>query len=698
MSEAVIHDPPHRNAAPADDLAWLRSREDPRVREFLERENRRTEAAMRGTAALQRDLYAEFKRRVREADRSAPVRIDDFYYYHRTEEGKAYRVWARARGHADADEEILLDENALARGHDFFSVSAAVVSPDHRYLAYGFDVSGTESYTLVIKDLSTGSLLPERLQGTARTLAWAEDGRTLFYTTRDSAKRAYRVYRHALGGDPSDDALVYEEGDAAFHVALRKTRSRNFILIEVASAVTSETLVIDAHRPHDPARLFRSRTSGVEYELADAGGALLVRTNEGAKNFRLLRAPAREDGEWDEPDRWEEVVPHRADVMLEGVEAFRDFLILVEREGGLPRCRVWPTGDEPYPIPVAEPAFTLEAGDNPEFGSERFRYVYSSPLTPKTVLDLEARARDTEIVKREEVPGFDPSRYESARIAAIAADGMEIPISLVYRKGLTRDGSNPCLLSGYGAYGISYEPGFSSHVPSLLDRGFVYGIAHVRGGGEGGEPWHDQGKMLNKQTTFTDFIRCAETLIERGYTSSERLGIQGRSAGGLLMGAVTNLRPDLFTSVIAGVPFVDVLSTMLDPSIPLTVIEYEEWGDPRDPEYYEYIRAYSPFDNVREVSYPHILATAGLNDARVQYWESARWVARLRSLRTDDRLLLLKTDLGAGHAGPSDRYAFLRERAFEYAFLIHTLAPELAQDTGPDGEPSAEAERPAASG
>jgi oligopeptidase B len=689
VNEAVVGEPLRRGAGPTDDLVWLKNRDDPRVREFLEEENRRTEAEMGGTTALQQELYAEFKSRMREADRSAPVQIDDFHYYHRTEEGKAYRVWARARGRPNADEEVLLDENALARGHDFFSVSTVVVSPDHRYLAYGYDVDGDEGYTLVVKDLSTGSLLPERIEGAATTMAWAEDGRTLFYTTRDCAKRAYRVYRHTLRTEPSDDVLVYEEGDAAFHLSVRKTRSRGFILIEVSSAVTSETLVVDAHRPEDAARLFRPRARGVEYELSDAGGSFLVRTNEGAKNFRLLRAPSLGDAGWGEPDEWEEVIPHRPEVMLDGVEAFRDFLVLLEREGGLPRCRLWPTGGAPYPLPIAEPVYTLEVGENPDFDSDRFRYVYSSPLTPKTVLDLEAKTRDTTVVKRDEAPGFDPAAYESARIIALADDGAEIPISLVYPKGISRDGSNPCVLTGYGAYGISYEQGFSSQVPSLLGRGFVYGVAHVRGGGEGGEPWHDQGKMLNKKTTFTDFVRCAETLIEDGYTSSERMGIQGRSAGGLLMGAVTNLRPDLFTAVIAGVPFVDVLSTMLDPEIPLTVIEYEEWGDPGDPEYYDYIRSYSPFDNIREVSYPHILATAGLNDPRVQYWEPARWVARLRTRRTDDGLTLLKTDLRAGHAGPSDRYALMRERAFEYAFLMRTLAPDIDPELSEDAMPSA---------
>jgi oligopeptidase B len=660
-----------------DEFVWLKDREDPRVLQFLEEENRRTEIAMRDTTGLQEDLFREFKSLMCETDRSAPVRIGDFFYYYRTETGKPYRVWVRTRGRADGEEELLLDENALAEGFDFFRLSAIAVTPDHRYLAFGHDASGDEVHTIVVKDLSTGSLLPDRLEGASGAFAWAEDCQTILYATRDEMNRAYRVYRHRLGGDPRQAVLVYEETDPAFHLSLRKTRSRHYILIEVASAVTSETWVVDAHQPENPPRRFQGRVKGVEYELADAGEAILVRTNDDAKNFRLLRAEVDAEGGWAAREGWIEILPERPDVMLEGVEAFRDFLVLLEREGGLPRIRIWLPDREPRSVSMPEPVYTRMDGENPDFAADCFRYEYSSPLTPETVFDVDARTGGSTTAKRQEVPGFDSSRYRSERIHAIADDGTEIPISLVYRSELERDGSNPCVLMGYGAYGISYEPGFSSRVPSLLDRGFVYAVAHVRGGGELGEAWHDQGKMLSKKTTFTDFVRCAETLIAAGYTCSDRLGIQGRSAGGLLMGAVTNMRPELFAAVIAGVPFVDVLSTMQDATIPLTVIEYEEWGDPGDPVYFDYIRSYSPYDNVREVDYPHVLATAGLNDPRVQYWEPARWVARLRTMRTDERLSLLKTDLGAGHAGPSDRYAQLREHAFEYAFLIQTLAPGL---------------------
>jgi oligopeptidase B len=566
-----------------DEFAWLKDRTDPRVLRFLEEENLRTEIAMRATSGIQEDLYREFRARMCETDRSAAMRIDDFFYYYRTEAGRPYRVWARAAGRPDAEEEILLDENELAEGSDFFRLSAVAVSPDHRYLAFGYDLSGDEVHTIVVKDLSTGSHLPDRLEDASGAFAWAEDGRSLLYATRDDMNRAYRVYRHRLGDDPGHARLVYEESEPAFHLTLRKTRSRRFILIEIASAVTSETWVIDAHQPENPPRRFQPRVRGVEYELADSGDSFLVRTNESAKNFRLMRVPVHDDGSWSAREEWTEVLPHRPDVMLEGVEAFRDFLVLVEREGGLPRVRVWLPGREPRAIPMPEPIYTLTVAENPDFAADRFRYEYSSPLTPETVFEIDGPGGDPTTVKRQDAPNFDPSRYRSERIHAIADDGTEIPISLVYRAGLVRDGSNCCLLMGYGSYGISYEPGFSSRVPSLLDRGFVYAVAHVRGGGELGETWHDQGKMLSKKTTFTDFIRCAETLIEAGYTCSERLGIQGRSAGGLLMGAVTNMRPDLFATVIAGVPFVDVLSTMQDATIPLTVIEYEEWGDPVHP-------------------------------------------------------------------------------------------------------------------
>lgn len=661
----------------SDDLSWLRRRDDPRVLEFLQAENERTAREMAGVADLEARLYEEIRSRIQETDRSVPSRIGDYFYFYRTEEGKPYRIWARARGSPDAEEQVYLDENELAEPYEFCRVGGHVVSPDHRYVAYVYDTTGDEDYVLTIKDIASGEHLPERIKRTAEDLAWAEDGKTIFYVARDRLKRSYRVYRHQLGFDPSEDSLVYEEKDEAFHVELRKSRSRRFIFIEASSAVTRETLLVAAADPTRPPVSLAPREPGVQYHAADAGDALLVRTNLDAVNFRLLRVQPDEGLVARPPADWEEVAPHREDVMLVGVEAFRDYWVLVEREAGLGYLTLWPDKTGPgVRVPVEEPVRALEVGDNPDFDAPRFRYTVSSPITPPTVYEIDPGTGEVTRLRREPVPGFDPEHYRTDRIWATASDGVEIPISLFLRKDLDRGRPHPCLLNGYGSYGVSFEPVFARHAISLVDRGFVYAIAHVRGGGELGERWHRQGKMLRKRNTFTDLIECAETLIEHGYTTPEKLGIQGRSAGGLLMGAVINMRPDLFGAVIAGVPFVDVLATMLDPSIPLTVIEYEEWGDPGDPEYYDYIRSYSPFDNVRETSYPHMLVTAGLNDPRVQYWEPARWVARLRERRTNDRLLLLKTDMGAGHLGPSDRFVGLRDKAFEYAFLIRAVAPE----------------------
>lgn len=663
----------------SDDLSWLRRRDDRRVLEFLRKENARTDREMGPLAGLRERLYEEMRGRIQEADRSVPARRGDYRYYYRTEEGEPYRVWARCRSTPEGHEEVYLDENELARPHDFHRVGGHSVSPDHRHVALVYDTTGDESYTLAIRRIEDGTPLPERIEGVAEPLAWAEDSRTLFYVARDARKRAYRVYRHRIGFDPSEDALVFEEEDEAFHVELRKSRSRRFLFIESSSAVTLSTYLLDAERPERPPVPLCQRVRGVEFHAYDDGDGLLVRTNLDALEFRLLRAPLEDGRPIGAPQDWEEVVPHRDEVMLEGVEAFSDFRVLVEREGGVRHLRIWyddPPGER---VRIEDELRAIEVAENPEFETDRFRFRVSSFVRPPTVCDVEPRTGEVTVLKVEPAPGFDPERYRAERAWAEAEDGARIPISLLARRDVTPGEPRPCLLNGYGSYGVSLEPAFASHVLGLVDRGFVYAIAHVRGGGEMGERWHEQGKMLEKRTSFTDFIRCAETLIERGYTSPEQLGVQGRSAGGLLMGAVTNMRPELFRAVVAGVPFVDVLATMLDPSVPLTVIEYEEWGDPGDPRYYDYIRSYSPFDNVSETEYPHMLITTGLHDPRVQYWEPARWVARLRERRTDDRLLLLKTDLGAGHLGPSDRFAWLRDRAFEQAFLIHTLAPEAAE-------------------
>lgn len=671
---------------PKDELAWLRRRGDPEVIEFLHAENRRTEEATRATAELERRLYREFRGRIQETDRSVPAPWGRYLYYYRTEEGKPYRIWARRDGE-DGPEQVTLDENVLASGHEYCRVAAHAISPDHAYVAYTFDTSGDEDYSLVVTDLATGERLPGRIERTAEEIAWAADGRTLFYVTRDAMKRASRVYRHRLGFDPSEDALVLEEEDPAFHVSIRRARSGRFVFIETSSAVTRDTWILDAARPERPAMPLAERRRGIERDASDGGDALYIRTNEDAKNFRVLRVPLDDELGPAPRDRWKEVRPHRPDVMLERVEAFEAFFALIEREDGVRHLTIRRRdGSDDLRVDLEDDIRTVEVGENRAFGATRFRYVVSSPIRPPTTMELDVETGEIELLKVEPVPGLDPSRYVTERVWATAPDGTRVPISIVRRADVPPGDGHPCLLNGYGSYGICYEPAFSGPALSLVDRGVVFAIGHVRGGGELGESWHDAGKMLQKRNSFTDFIACAERLIELGYTSPDRLAIQGRSAGGLLMGAVVNLRPDLFRCVVAGVPFVDVLATMLDPSIPLTVIEYEEWGDPREPEYYDYIRSYSPFDNVREADYPDMLVTAGLNDPRVQYWEPARWAARLRERRTDDGLLLLQTDMGAGHMGPSDRFEWLRDRAFDYAFVLATLGVEEPRD--PSGDDS----------
>ncbi len=664
----------------ADDLSWLRRRDDPRVLEFLARENEFTARETADLADLETRLYRQTRSLIQETDRSFPARVDGYFYYHRTEEGQSYRIWARAFGSADGPEEVYLDENELAQPHEFCRVGAHAVSPDHRHLAVAYDTTGDEDYVVAIKDIANDAWLPDRIERAADELAWAEDGKTLLYVTRDAQKRSHRVYRHWIGFDASEDALVYEEMDEAFHVGLRKSRSRRFIFIEASSAITLDTFLVDAVHPDRPLVSVAPRVTGVENHAYDSGDALLIRTNAEAVNFRLLEAAVSDDRVAD-PAEWVELVPGRDRVTIESVEAFRDFRILVEREDGDRHLAVRTdrTGAGPR-VDLELPVAALEVADNPAFDADRFRYVVSSLVQPGLTCEVDPATGASERLREEAAPGFEADRYVTERIWAEADDGVRVPISIVRPKETELDGSSACLLTGYGSYGISVEPSFVRHVIPLLDRGFVYAIAHVRGGGELGETWHEQGRMLSKRNTFADFIRCAETMIERGYTSAARLGIQGRSAGGLLVGAVTNQRPDLFGAVIAGVPFVDVLATMLDPSVPLTVIEYEEWGDPRNPEFYDYIRSYSPFDNVRETDYPHMLVTAGLNDPRVQFWEPARWVARLRERRTDHRSLLLKTDMGAGHLGPSDRFGEIRDKAFEFAFLIRALAPESVRE------------------
>jgi oligopeptidase B len=636
---------------------------------YLEAENRYTEEVMAPTKSLQKSLYDEILGRIQETDVSVPVKRDHYFYYTRTQAGKAYSIQCRKRGSLDAPEEILLDSNALAEGQKYFRLGNFAVSPDHRLLAFSTDVEGDESYTIQVKNLETGELLPDRIANTYYSLEWANDNRTFFYTVLDETKRPYRAFRHELGG--ASDALVYQEDDGRFALGLGKTRSRRFLLIELASPLTSELRYLEAAEPLGEFRVMLPRRQGVEYDATHHGEYFYIRTNDAAKNFRLMRTAVGNPS----AETWHEIIPARADVTIESVDSFEDHLAIYERERGLETiCIRDGSGAFSHYIDFPEPVYTVNATGNVEYKTNLLRFSYTSLVTPTSVFDYNIRTRERELKKQYEVRGgYDASQYLSERIFAKAPDGVEVPISLVYRKGFERNGASPLLLYGYGAYGHSIDPRFSSDRLSLLDRGFVFAIAHIRGGAELGEEWHDHGKLLEKRNTFTDFIACAEHLIAERYTSSNRLAIMGGSAGGLLMGAVLNMRPELFHAVVAKVPFVDTLNTMLDPTLPLTMSEYEEWGNPEEKPYYDYIRSYSPYDNVASGAYPKMLVTAGLNDPRVSYWEPAKWVAKLRTLKTDSNVLLLKTDLESGHFGPSGRYEGIKETAFDYAFLLEAL-------------------------
>jgi oligopeptidase B len=654
-----------------DEYHWLRNREDPEVLAHLEAENRYTESVMRHTEGLQELLYQELRGRIKEADLSAPVPWDGWLYYDRTETGEQYPIFCRRRDEDGAPEEVLLDLNRLAAGHAYFRMGAFEISPDHRLLAYSVDTSGAEAYTVFLKDLATGELLAETIERTAPTAAWANDSRTLFYIVLDDARRPSRLFRHTVGTNPVADVLVHFEPDDAFYLDINRSRSRRFLVLDLASHATSEVRYASADRPEEEFRVVEPRRHGVEYSLTHHGDRFYIVTNDGAANFRLLSAPVSEPGR----ANWTEVLPYRPEIRLDGAEAFERHLVVWERMDGLRRIRVVELATrEEHLVPFPEPVYTVRPQENLEFGTSVFRFSYTSLVTPASVVDYDMDARTWTVRKQTEVlGGYDPSRYRSERTFAAAPDGTRVPVSLVYRLSLERDGSRPALLQGYGSYGYSFDPAFSSNLLSLLNRDYVVAIAHVRGGEEMGRAWYESGKLLHKRNSFTDFVAAAEHLVAEGYTSADRLAINGGSAGGLLMGAVTNLRPDLFQAVIAEVPFVDVVNTMLDASLPLTVIEYDEWGNPNDPAYYEYIRSYSPYDNVASRDYPHILVTAGLNDPRVAYWEPAKWTARLRARKTDGNRLLLRTNMGAGHGGASGRYDYLREVAFKYAFLLDVI-------------------------
>ncbi len=652
-----------------DPYHWLRERENPETIEYLTRENEYTAARMSHTEKLQKQLFTEIKGRIKQTDISVPYRIDDYFYYSRSEDGRAYPIYCRRRGSMTAPEQIMLDVEQLAEGFEFYELTHFEVSPGQNILAYAFDTTGRRINTIRFKDLDSGEVAEHEIQRVTGDMAWANDNETLFYTRQDPGTlRAFQVLRHKLRTDPAADRLIFEELDETFSVYVSRTRSRKYLFISSHHTLSTEYRYLDADDPDGRFRIFQARQRDHEYHPDHIDNFFVIRTNSRAPNFRLMKTPVENT----RMERWTEVIAHRQDVLLADLEVFEEFLVLSERSGGLTQLRIRPWGGtEEHYLDFGEPAYTASIGINPRLETRLLRYRYSSMTTPPSAFDYDMVDRKQTLLKQQEVlGGFDASNYRTERHHAPAGDGTRVPISLVYRKGTERDKGAPLLLYGYGSYGINVDAGFSPARVSLLDRGFIFAIAHVRGGQEMGRSWYEDGKLLKKKNTFTDFIDSAEYLLARGYADPQRLFAQGGSAGGLLMGAILNLRPDLWRAVVAHVPYVDVVTTMLDETIPLTTSEFDEWGNPGDRQYYEYMLSYSPYDNVTARDYPNLLVTTGLHDSQVQYWEPAKWVARLRALKTDSNLVLLKTNMGAGHSGASGRYKRYEETAFYYAFLI----------------------------
>ncbi|HEX9331248.1 MAG TPA: S9 family peptidase, partial [Anaerolineales bacterium] len=632
-----------------DNYFWMRYREDPEVLKYLHAEQDYLEEIMQHTKLLQEQLFQEMKGRIKEDDSSAPEKDGEYIYYTRYETGKQYPFYCRKKGTLDAPEELLIDQNTLAGENNFCRLGSFSISPDANKLAYSVDADGTEVCTIYIKDLTAETLLPDIIANTYGDVyshtgvEWACDGMSFFYVTRDAALRPFRIYHHILGTDPAQDKLLLEERDETYFLWLGQSRSKAYIMAHLHSTTTDEWMYFPNDGSTYTFKSFQPRIKGIEYQVEHAGDHFFVITHENAQNFKLMRTPLQATTK----ENWKEVIPHRAETLLTGMDAFDDFFVLYERNGGFPQIRI--TGTDGLTnvrnVLFPEPVYNFMPMRNPEYKTNVLRFIYTSLVTPNSVVDFNVKEKTWTVVKQDEIPsGYDASQYVSERAYATAPDGTLVPMSLVYKKGLEKNGNNPALLYGYGSYGYSIDPGFDSNLISLLDRGFVFAIGHIRGGSEMGRAWYENGKMLNKRNTFTDFIACAKHLIAEKFTRKEKLAILGRSAGGLLVGACLTLRPDLFGAVVAKVPFVDVINTMSDASIPLTTLEYDQWGDPDNKEYFDYILSYSPYDNIHETEYPHILITTGLNDPRVAYWEPAKFTAKVRELKTNDKTILLKTN------------------------------------------------------
>ena len=663
----------HGDTVP-DNYYWMidyfkKGPDSTKVVDYLKAENKYLDTMMSGTKDFQKKLFEEMKARIKEKDESVPVFKNGYFYYTRNEEGKQYYKYCRKKGSLDAKEEILLDVDAMAEGHPYFAATGFSVSEDNKLLAYGIDTVSRRQYIIHIKNLETGEIYPDALHNTSGGSEWANDNKTLFYTENNQETLlTEKIKRHTLGAPEAADAVVYLEKDHSNYIGVDKSKSGKFIFIVSQATMSSEYRILDANKPTGNFIVFQPRMKDVLYEVTDEGSKFLVNTNWNAKNFRLMECG------YDKTDSasWKEVIPNRPDVLLEGVDEFKDFLVIIERKNGLRQMNIKSntTGKEHY-LDFGEPAYSANPGSNPEFNSKVLRYNYTSLTTPASVYDYNMETAEKKLMKQQEVVGgYNSADYVTERIYATAKDSTKVPISIVYKKGFQKDGHGPLLLYGYGSYGASMDAGFSSARLSLLNRGFAFAIAHIRGGQEMGRYWYEDGKLMKKKNTFTDFIDCGEYLLAQKYTSKEHLYAQGGSAGGLLMGAIATMRPDLWHGVIAQVPFVDVVNTMLDESIPLTTNEFDEWGNPKNKEAYEYMKSYSPYENVTKNGYPNMLVTTGLHDSQVQYFEPAKWVAKIRSLKTDNNLLLLYINMEAGHGGASGRFNYLKEVALQYAFLF----------------------------
>lgn len=658
-----------------DDYYWLRERENPEVIKYLESENAYTEAVMAAAKPLEAKIFSELKSRVKEDESTAPVKDGNYYYSARYEVGQQYPLHLRNNGSANGPEEILINIPAQAQGHSFYQSTGPRMSPDHNKMAYAVDTVGRRFYTIYFKDLKTGKMLPDKIENVSGNMAWANDNETIFYSQQDpKTLRVYRVFRYSLKTNIAE--LVYEERDETFSCYVYKSLSDKFVYIGSYSTLSSEVRYIDADHPFNAPKLFAKREKEHKYTVSDHVDRFYIVSNKEAKNYRLMTAPLENT----DPSLWQEVVPHRKDTYLMDVTVFKNHLVLEERFNGITQIHITDLeGKNSYLIPFADQSYLASVGDNREFDTATLRYDYESMRLPPSVYDFDMNTRQQVLVKRDEVPSYNEDLYRTERLFLTVRDGTKVPVSLIMKKGLKLDGTAPLLVYGYGSYGANMDPWFNSEIFSLVDRGFVYAKAHVRGGSEMGREWYDQGRTVNKKNTFYDFIDCTMELINLKYADIQRVYAMGGSAGGLLMGAVMNMRPDLYRGIVAQVPFVDVITTMLDDSIPLTTSEYDEWGNPNDKLAYDYIKSYSPYDNVKDARYPNVLVTTGLHDSQVQYWEPAKWVPRLREHNKADTLILLKTDMEAGHGGASGRFDQLKETATEYAFILMIDQPELLQ-------------------